>query len=471
MVIIKGEISKKNLLEEIEKVMKNNELAAFIGAGLSISARAGSWKDLLREAAKKIGLDVEKEQDLISLAQYYSNSQKRVSIDNLIKERFTGLEPTDDHKLLAQLPISTYWTTNYDKLIEKALEKNMKKVFVKTKDEHLRGSNSNFDVVIYKMHGDIDTPEDAVITRSDYEEFGYSKRKLFREILEGDLLTRTFLFLGFSFSDPNFNYVIGRLRVLLDEKKTRNHYCIMKKITSKDENYEYNKIKQELQIEDLNRYGIFTCLVDDYSEITEILRTLVERYRRKTIFISGSAYNYSSYSNAEAQKFIHNLSFSLSKKGYHIVNGYGKGVGEYILNGVADYCLTDRSKIRDFLTVIPFPQNSSSGIDLNELYHKNREQMVENCGIAIFLFGNKKNEKIASGVLEEYKLAKDCGLVCLPIGCTGGAAEEIFNRTKQEIMDENIISVIEQANEQVDDVFPPVENIIQAIKMLNKEVF
>ena len=38
-------------------------------------------------------------------------------------------------------------------------------------------------------------------------------------------------------------------------------------------------------------------------------------------------------------------------------------------------------------------------------------------------------------------------------------------------MDENIISVIEQANEQVDDVFPPVENIIQAIKMLNKEVF
>ena len=61
-------------------------------------------------------------------------------------------------------------------------------------------------------------PEDAVITRSDYEEFGYSKRKLFREVLEGDLLTKTFLFLGFSFEDPNFNYVIARLRVLLDKK-------------------------------------------------------------------------------------------------------------------------------------------------------------------------------------------------------------------------------------------------------------
>ncbi len=44
------------------------------------------------------------------------------------------------------------------------------------------------------------------------------------------------------------------------------------------------KIKQELQIEDLKRYGIFTYLVNDYNEITEILRTLVYRYRRKTIF-------------------------------------------------------------------------------------------------------------------------------------------------------------------------------------------
>ncbi|MFC2678836.1 MAG: SIR2 family protein [Granulicatella sp.] len=105
----------------------------------------------------------------------------------------------------------------------------MKKPYVKTKDEQLRGTNHNFDAIVYKLHGDVENPEDAVITRSDYEEFGYNKRKLFREVLEGDLLTKTFLFLGFSFEDPNFNYVIGRLRVLLDEKNTRKHYCIMKK--------------------------------------------------------------------------------------------------------------------------------------------------------------------------------------------------------------------------------------------------
>lgn len=473
MIIIKGEVSRKDLIIEIEKAIKSDELGAFVGAGLSIPAGFCSWKELLREPAEEIGLDVEKESDLVNLAQYYSNSKKRTSIDDLIKGQFSQLvKPTENHKLLSQMPISTFWTTNYDKLIEKALENNMKKPYVKTKDEQLRGTNHNFDAIVYKLHGDVETPEDAVITRSDYEEFGYNKRKLFREVLEGDLLTKTFLFLGFSFEDPNFNYVIGRLRVLLDEKNTRKHYCIMKRVQDTVENSEYEKAKQELQIEDLNRYGIFTCLVNDYNEITEILSTLVDRYRRKTIFMSGSASCYPGYSNEAAQNFIHKLSFELSKNGYHIVNGYGKGVGEFVLNGVADYCLTHNSKLNDFLTLMPFPQESSLGIDLDTLYKENREQMIENCGIAIFVFGNKETENIASGVIDEYELSKEHGLVCLPIEYTGGAAKEIYNRTTQEISDEITISAIEQANEQCDgDIDKSVKNIVQAIKILNKEDF
>ena len=473
MFIIKGEVSKKDLIREIEKAIKSDELGAFIGAGLSIRAGFCSWKELLREPAEEIGLNVEKENDLVNLAQYYANSKKRTSIDDLIKRQFSQLlNPTDNHKLLSQLPISTFWTTNYDKLIEKALEDNMKKPYVKTTDEQLRGTNHDFDAIVYKLHGDVESPEDAVLTRSDYEEFGYNKRKLFREVLEGDLLTKTFLFLGFSFEDPNFNYVIGRLRVLLDEKKPRKHYCIMKRIQDTDEDYEYKKARQELQIEDLNRYGIFTYLVNKYDEITEILSTLVDRFRRKTIFISGSAYSYSAYSQETGENFIHKLSFELSKNGYHIVNGYGKGVGEFVLNGVADYCLTHKSKINEFLTLMPFPQNSSLGIDLDKLYKENREQMIENCGIAIFLFGDKEAEDIASGVMDEYELSKEHGLVCLPIEYTGGASKEIYDQTTQEISDKNTKSAIEQANKQCDgDIDMSVKNIVQAVKILNKEEF
>ena len=210
--MINTEVSKEYLVQELEKAIELKNLGIFIGAGFC------NWKGLLEEPAKEMYLDIEKEYDLVSLAQYYSNTFKREAINNLFKEKFpTSVLPSENHKLLAQLPISVYWTTNYDKLIEKALEENNKRPCVKIRDEQLTEVNSNVDAIVYKLHGDIDSPEDAVITRSDYE-FGYSKRKLFRGILEGDLLSKTFLFLGFSFSNPNFNYVIGKLRVLLEEK-------------------------------------------------------------------------------------------------------------------------------------------------------------------------------------------------------------------------------------------------------------
>ena len=213
-------------------------------------------------------------------------------------------------------------------------------------------------------------------------------------------------------------------------------------------------------------------MVNDYNEITDILSTLVDRYRRKTIFISGSAYNYPGYSDESAQNFIHKLSFELSKGGYNIINGYGQGVGEFILNGVADYCLTHNSKINDFLTLMPFPQQSSLGIDLDALYKENREQMIEKCGIAIFIFGNNETKNIASGVMDEYELSKEHGLVCLSIEYTGGASKEIYDKMIRKLTDENTIRAIKQANTQCNrGIDISVKNIVQAVKILNKEDF
>ena len=44
--------------------------------------------------------------------------------------------------------------------------------------------------------------------------------------------------------DPNFNYVIARLRVLLEDQGTRSHYCIMKREESSDGKKSYAQIKQ-----------------------------------------------------------------------------------------------------------------------------------------------------------------------------------------------------------------------------------
>jgi len=82
--MIDGEISKNFLIKKLYDSILSEELAAFIGAGLSIPAGFTSWKELLREPAIEIGLNVDKEYDLVSLAQYYCNVKNRTGIDNLI---------------------------------------------------------------------------------------------------------------------------------------------------------------------------------------------------------------------------------------------------------------------------------------------------------------------------------------------------------------------------------------------------
>src|SRR5690606_40455292 len=70
---------------------------------------------------------------------------------------------------------------------------------------------------------------------------------------------------------------------------------------------DYNVRKQELIINDLKRYGIKTLLVDGYEEITKILREIESRFKKKTIFISGSAEVYSPYEKQESIEFIHKI--------------------------------------------------------------------------------------------------------------------------------------------------------------------
>ena len=229
------EISKENLINKYSKALDPGSAAVFAGAGISRPAGYVDWKGLLRNAAEQIHLDVDKEKhDLVSLAQYYFNKcNGRGGLNEIIVDEFGGdAKPTKNHELLAKLPIDTFWTTNYDCLIEEALRNVGKKAEIKTKDKQLQISKPNIDAIVYKMHGDIDDVNEAIITRDDYEKYGMT-HPLFREVLDGNLLTKTFLFLGFSFTDPNLDYVLGRIRMLLN-KSTRPHYCIIKTVSEED---------------------------------------------------------------------------------------------------------------------------------------------------------------------------------------------------------------------------------------------
>lgn len=422
--------------------INNGDAAIFAGAGLSTPAGFVNWKDLLKDLAQELDLNIEKEHDLISLAQYHANKFKRGKINNKIKNEFTSLtEGSENHKILSRIGISTFWTTNYDQLIEKTLEAEGKTVERKLRNNDFASNIKKKDAIVYKMHGDKDSPDEAILTKDDYETYN-DKKELFSTALRGDLLSKTFLFIGFSFDDPNLEYILSRIKVLLKDN-TPTHYCFFKEVAEEDfnnrersvdenkEDFLYAKIKQQLKTEDLVRYGIHAVMVKDFPEITSILAEIERRIKRKNIFISGAAHDYSPFTENEAKELIHNLSYRLAESGYKIVSGFGLGIGSLVINGALDYKLNSNYRnLDDLLVLRPFPQNQSGQRSISEVWTQYRNEMISKAGIAIFLFGNKVVDgKIvnSNGVEEEFKICLEQGVLPIPIGATGSVSKELWS--------------------------------------------
>ena len=426
-----------SFIDTFVPALHNQNAAIFAGAGLSIPAGLVNWKQLLKSIASDVGLDVDKEDDLITVAQFHVNEhggRHRIN-QALIDEFAKRAKLTENHKLLAGLPIRTYWTTNYDPLIEESLKAAGKTPDVKISPENLAITAPHRDAIVYKMHGDVSQPDKAILTKDDYETYE-SKRHLFSMALQGDLVSKTFLFIGFSFNDPNLAYILSRIRILLGENR-REHYCLLRRVQRSDfdkaSDYQYALAKQELQVKDLKRYGIQGLLVDDYGQYTNVLRRVAFRYKMARAFISGSAADYSPWKEPRALQLIQGLSRALIEGGFGVVSGYGLGVGPYVLNGVFEQLdaegtqsLDDRIVLRPFPIAIPDPAQRKIR------WTAYREDMLSYAGVALFLFGNKRDASGAvvgaDGMEEEFKLAVAKGLFVVPVGSTGSTAAVLHKK-------------------------------------------
>lgn len=462
------------------KAIEGSNAAIFAGAGMSQPAGYVNWKELMREIAEDLDLNVDLETDLIALAQYHVNEfDGRSKINQILIEEFTkSVKMTANHEILSSLPITTYWTTNYDRLIETALEAKGKVVDSKIVPENLAYTAPKTDAIVYKMHGDISLPHDAVLTKDDYE--GYDlKRKLYSTALQGDLVSKTFLFIGFSFDDPNLSYILSRIRILLGEN-SRNHYCFMKEIEKKDYNtddeYRYAKIKQELRIKDLKRYKINVLLVNSYQEITEILQYISDLVKRRNIFISGSAAYFDKWEEKSAFEFSTSLSKKIIRSGHNIVTGFGLGIGSCIISGALEELYNSQDKqLEERLKARPFPQISTGNIPIRELWTQYRKDMLGNVGVSIFIFGNKEEngKKVeANGMIEEFEIAVENGVVPVPIGATGDAALTIWKRVMDDFNNFVNFPELKVLYEQLGDETKSSEELInitlEVIKQLKR---
>lgn len=64
-----------NFIDSFSNDMEEGTAAIFVGAGLSRSAGFVDWRSLMAPMARELGLNIAREHDLLSLAQYYRNDR------------------------------------------------------------------------------------------------------------------------------------------------------------------------------------------------------------------------------------------------------------------------------------------------------------------------------------------------------------------------------------------------------------
>ena len=69
--------TKEGLVSDFASQLQLGKATLFIGSGISRKSGYAGWKDVLKDVAAEIDLDVDKEKDLITLAEYYTLEKQR----------------------------------------------------------------------------------------------------------------------------------------------------------------------------------------------------------------------------------------------------------------------------------------------------------------------------------------------------------------------------------------------------------
>lgn len=213
--------------KSLGQIARAGHLVPFLGAGISVSAGAPSWGQLLDKLRNGIRLK-EAEADAFHrlgpldqagvLEQLYADQHDgpeafgQAVADAVDLPRY-GLAPA----LLAVLPSTGAITLNYDRLFETACSDAQRPRTVVPENIPPVGNDW-----LLKLHGSVSEPESIVLTRDDY--LGYnSNRDALSALVKAHLLTHHLLFVGFGLADDHFHEIVHDVRRALPNNASKNH--------------------------------------------------------------------------------------------------------------------------------------------------------------------------------------------------------------------------------------------------------
>lgn len=268
-------------LAEVKQAYAEGKLVPFVGSGFSKPLNLPDWRQLVAGVASNIGFDTELFFLHGSYPQLldYIKKQHHNQWTDFIHALHVGLDSAESnekrktsttHQLLAELDFKTIYTTNYDPHIEKAISDKGKTPLVLTRLEDFAAAPaSGYDCEVVKFHGDIKEDDTLVLTETQY----FNRMALEEAVdqkLRADLLSKSFLFFGYSFNDANIRYIWYKINKLKLEPSRRGGFELRK-------SYYITFANEPIQARLLENWGIEVIALDPENpsdSLTEFLKAL-----------------------------------------------------------------------------------------------------------------------------------------------------------------------------------------------------
>ncbi|MGD9162065.1 MAG: AAA family ATPase, partial [Desulfobacteraceae bacterium] len=227
--------------DDLINACQKRECIVFIGPGLNRMAGLPDWHDVVQGLLQwamdeklldeKLGLSYSNalkkgDTDLIAdgvarAAQAYKGPKNmEVWLSKYLSDVFASKspQPAKVHHLLKRIGIAGTLTTNFDFLLEKALEAP---VFTLRDAEKLLPKLAEKKPFILKLYGTLDQPETIQVSPVQFRDTATDNR-IFIDFIEKLFISRTFLFIGTSIDD-----IQSTLEALQLRRVNHSHYAII----------------------------------------------------------------------------------------------------------------------------------------------------------------------------------------------------------------------------------------------------
>ena len=163
-----------------------------------------------------------KEQNPIDCAELFREKVGMANYYAFLREQFVTKETdaqrlTASHHQIARLPVSTIFTTNFDELIELAFRNAGRNIRVSSAPSEFNSHRQEQGSVhLVKLNGSINRPNTTILCRMDFAKARRERTEMLTH-LSHELRSCTFLFVGFSLSDPNFTLIHDEARLATND--------------------------------------------------------------------------------------------------------------------------------------------------------------------------------------------------------------------------------------------------------------